>query len=131
MGRQLNELAPAFRAKAVELLARLTEAQIPVLITATGRTQAEQDAAVARGTSKVQRSRHQDGCAIDVVPYAIFQLAGPDKLQWDVRDPVWKRIGAIGEALGLRWGGRFGESAPGAGDGWDMGHFELPAIRKP
>lgn len=126
MGRHLSELAPAFRAKAVELLAQLVEAQIPVLIVSTGRSEKEQAAAVAAGTSKVKRSRHQDGMAIDVVPFALFQLAGPDKLQWDVRDPVWRRIGAIGEALGLRWGGRFGESKPGAGDGWDMGHFELP-----
>jgi hypothetical protein len=126
MGRQLSELTPECRALAVEFLARLTEAQIPCLIACTGRTATEQAEAVRKGTSKVERSRHQDGCAVDVVPYAIFQIAGPDKLLWDGSDPVWRRIGAIAERLGLRWGGRFGESAPGAGDGWDPGHVELP-----
>lgn len=125
MGRQLDELHPDFRPRAAEFLARLVEAQVPVLIVCTGRTASEQAAAVARGASKVARSRHQDGMAIDVVPFALYQLRGPDKLQWG-NDPAWKVIGQIAESLGLRWGGRFGESAPGTGDGWDPGHVEVP-----
>ena len=128
MGRRLDELDPTFRPLAVEFLARLTEAGVPVKIVSTGRTATEQAEAVRRGASKVERSRHQDGMAIDVVPYDIFQLAGPDKLQWSTADPVWQTIGQIAESLGLRWGGRFGEKPAGAGNGWDPGHVEIPAV---
>lgn len=126
MSRQLDDLDPRFRSKAVELLARLTEAQIPVLIVCTSRTAAEQAKAVATGHSKVTRSRHEDGMAIDLVPFHTWELHGPDKLQWDTADPVWLQMGAIGEGLGLRWGGRF-TPLNAIGVGWDPGHFELPA----
>lgn len=55
--------------------------------------------------------------AIDICPWSIFQFDGPDKLLWDADSPVWDKIGAIGEKLGLRWGGRWQKR--------DMGHFEF------
>lgn len=125
MSRTLDDLSPRFLPLALQLLGRAIEAKIPVLITATGRTAAEQAEAVRTGHSKVAHSKHQDGNAIDIVPWAVFQLHGEDKLQWDTLDPVWPALGAIGEALGLRWGGRF-EPLNAAGVGWDPGHFELP-----
>lgn len=94
-----------------------------VLVVCTTRSAEEQAAAVASGHSRVQRSKHQDGLAIDLVPYAEYQLHGADKLRWSTVDPVWARIGAIGEALGLRWGGRFRPLGRN-GIGWDPGHFE-------
>jgi len=45
-----------------------------------------------------------------------------NKLQWDASDPIWLRIGTIGEALGLRWGGRWTQK--------DMGHFEYITPRR-
>lgn len=116
MSRKLNDLAPTFRPLAFALLARLTEAGIPVLIVDTLRTPAEHAANLAAGVSWTTRSKHLDGLAIDVCPYDVYQLHGPDKLKWDSSDPVWLTIGAIGEALGLRWGGRWTQK--------DMGHFE-------
>lgn len=127
MGRKLAELSPEFRPLAVELLARLAEAQIPVLIVTTGRSAAEQAEAVRLGRSKVARSRHQDGMAIDLVPFEVFQLHGPDKVTWNLQDPVWWKIGAIVESLGLRWGGRFGWKASEPDQiGWDPSHAEIP-----
>lgn len=120
----LNSLDPRFRPIAMELLARITEARLAVLIVNTRRTQVEQDAAIRRGVSWVKRSKHQDGLAIDVAPFEIYALHGDDKLQWNTHDPVWLKIGAIGEALGLRWGGRF-TPLNGIGVGKDPGHFEL------
>lgn len=116
MSRSLNDLAPVFRPIAMELLARCVEAQIPVLIVDTLRTQAEQDEYRRRGVSWVTRSKHQDGLAIDICPYDVYQASGPDKLAWDAASPLWPRVGAIGEALGLRWGGRWKVR--------DLGHFE-------
>jgi len=59
-------------------------------------------------------SPHEYGCAFDVkfngrIPYP------------PVEDPRWGKIGRIGEALGLSWGGPLG-----VGDRfrWDRPHFE-------
>jgi hypothetical protein len=122
--RRLDDLAPIFRPVAMALLARLTEARIPVLITCTLRTAAEQTEAVISGHTKVAHSKHEDGLAIDLVPFSQFLLHGDDKLQWNTLDSVWLQMGAIGEALGLRWGGRF-TPLNSIGVGWDPGHFEL------
>lgn len=128
MGRLLRELSPSFRPLAEQFLARLTEAKIPVLITCTGRTAEEQAAAIRAGTSKVAVSRHQSGNALDVVPFAIYRLHGPDEPMWRLDDDVWWVIGKIAEDLALRWGGRFGWSATRPKNiGWDPGHVELRA----
>lgn len=94
------------------------------MIICTGRTEEEQAEAVRTGHSKVARSKHQDGLAIDICPYDQFLIHGPDKLQWSTSDPVWKTIGEIGMGLGLRWGGTFAPLDKN-GLGWDPGHFEL------
>jgi len=119
MSRALDDLSPVFKPLAMALLARCVEAQIPVIIVDTLRTQAEHSANLAKGVSWTKHSKHLDGLAIDICPYAQYDLHGRDKLQWDGGDPIWFRIGAIGEKLGLRWGGRW--STP------DLGHFEYVA----
>lgn len=119
MSRALNDLNPKMRTYAVELLAHCVEAGIAVSIVDTLRTQAEHEANLAAGVSWTARSKHLDGLAIDLAPYEIYLLHGRDKLQWNAADPVWQKLGEIGEALGLRWGGRW--TIP------DLGHFELPA----
>ncbi len=124
MDKSLGSLHVDFRPKAVELLAQITEAGIAVMIVNTMRTQTEQDAALASGNSWVKRSKHQDGKAIDICPFALYDAHGPDKLNWDTNDPVWWKLGEIGEKLGLRWGGRFGQVDPRK-IGKDPGHFEL------
>jgi peptidoglycan L-alanyl-D-glutamate endopeptidase CwlK len=124
MSRALDDLDPRFLPLAMELLARTVEAGIPVLIVNTRRTAAEQAAYIASGASWVRHSKHQDGLAIDIVPYDVFRMYGEDKLQWEGSDPVWQRLGKIGEAIGLRWGGRW--------QARDYGHFEYvttPTVR--
>lgn len=116
MSRALNDLSPRFRPLACELLARCVEQGIGVAIVDTLRTPAEQAANLAKGVSWTTHSKHLDGDAIDICPYATWDLHGSDKLNWDDADPVWIKLGAIGEALGLRWGGRWKVR--------DMGHFE-------
>lgn len=121
MSRRLDDLAPDFRPLAVELLARLSEARIPVVIVYTLRTPDEQAEMIRRNVSWTTHSRHLTGHAIDLVPYMTYQLHGANKVLWDGSDPVWARMGAIGEALGLVWGGRWAQR--------DLGHFELPAVK--
>lgn len=117
MSQALNDLDPTFRPLAVELLAKLTEAKLPVLIVETRRTPEQHAINLANGTSWTMHSKHLDGLAIDLVPYSLYTLApGGDKLEWDNAAPAWQTIGRIGKALGLRWGGDWQQK--------DMGHLE-------
>lgn len=118
MSRRLDDLSDRFRPLAFQLLARCVEAGIHVLIVDTLRTPEEHAANLAKGVSWTKRSKHLDGEAIDICPYETWNLRGPDKLAWK-DGPTWDRIGAIGEALGLRWGGRWKVR--------DLGHFEFVA----
>jgi hypothetical protein len=117
VSRKLDDLSDRFKPKAFEFLARLTEAGVQVLIVDSLRTPEEHAANLMSGTSATALSKHLDGRsrglphrgsdALDVCPYEQYLLHGPDKLQWDPTDPIWKRIGEIAESLGLRWGGRW------------------------
>lgn len=102
-----------------KFLAKLMEARIPVMIVTTLRTQEEQAEKVAKGLSWTMNSKHLTGDAIDVAPYMIYDLSGPDKAQWDETDPIWNRIGAIGQGCGLKWG------VIKNGTRIDLGHFEV------
>jgi len=123
MSRALDDLTREMRPLAMELIARATDQGIAVLIVDTLRTAAEQAANLAKGVSWTLDSKHLPqkpsglSDAIDLVLYETYQLHGPDKLQWDTKDPAWLKLGLIGEKLGLRWGGRW--KTP------DSGHFEL------
>lgn len=122
MSRSLDDLDEAFRPLAFELLARCTEAGIPVMIVDTLRTPAEHAVNLARGTSWTRHSKHLVGLAVDIAPYETYALHGANKLEWDGDDPIWAALGRIGKALGLRWGGDFRPPAKP-----DLGHFELPS----
>lgn len=126
--RRLDSLSPEFRPVVFELLARLTEAAVPVMVVCTGRTPEEQTAALASGHSSVLKSKHlprklrgrgtgqarsdDASDAIDLCPYELYQLVGPDKLQWapsaspEAR-AAFETICRVAEALGLRSGARW------------------------
>jgi hypothetical protein len=105
-----------------------------VLIVDTLRTSEEHAENLKNGTSKATFSKHLPrylrgkpsivlsdsgkSDAMDIAPYEVYALHGPDKLKWDVSDPVWKVIGEIVESVGLTWGGRW--KSP-----HDPGHMEL------
>lgn len=138
MDRSLESLSSQFRPLVVEVLARLVERGIAVMIIQTSRTEAEHQQNLASGASKTAKTRHfprslrglgtggpdDTKCdAIDLCPYSVYQLAGPDKLHWATTDTpeakvAWAAIGEEGEKLGLRWGGRWRDPS-------DPGHLEL------
>lgn len=124
MSRKLNDLSPRMLPLAERLLARCVEQGVAVAIVCTLRSPEEHAANLAKGTSRTKHSKHLDGDAIDICPYETWQAHGPDKLNWDTSDPTpWRTLGAIGESMGLRWGGRF-KPLDRNGLGWDAGHFE-------
>lgn len=78
---------------------------------------------VAKGVSKTMDSRHLDNLAADLY---IFK----DGVRVDDDDYLWLVVGRQWEALGGRWGGRFGrehleEPARSEKLGWDRWHVEF------
>jgi hypothetical protein len=110
----LHSLHPYFRDRVLELIKACKAQGIELAVVESFRTHAKQSEYFGMGRkytrSKGGKSKHQYGLAVDVVP-VVRGVA-----QWDdVR--LWKRVGVIGERLGLRWGGRW--KAP-----YDPAHFE-------
>jgi hypothetical protein len=110
----LRALHPYFRDRIIELI-RLCKARgIELAVVETYRTHAKQHEYKSMGRkftrSGAGRSKHQYGLAVDVVPIVNGQAEWHDLA-------LWKRIGVIGERLGLRWGGRWRHP-------FDPGHFE-------
>lgn len=143
--RDLDLLHPDILPMAYKFLALCVEARIMIVIVETWRSTEAHEEDVKNGSSWVKKSKHQNtitkkidlsmevleaplsqltvypaALAIDVAPYDQYQLHGPNKLQWDGNDPVWLRLGKIGESVGLKWGGRWETVPP------DMAHFQAP-----
>lgn len=141
MDRALDSLSSDFKPIIMDVLARLMERGIPVMIVQTGRTLEEHHANLKSGASAIALSKHlprklrgiiagtaddEKADAIDLCPYLTFQLCGPDKLNWADNDSpeavaAFKVIGELGEAHGLRWGGRWTKPH-------DPGHLELVLV---
>ncbi len=109
-------LCPCVRAKYNKLVSKLA---FKITLIETGRDLARQRYYVKVGASKTMASKHlltpdDDGgghCrAFDVCPTEYLPLKG-----WNPNGPLWKKLGAAGESLGLEWGGSWG---------WDNPHFE-------
>ena len=58
------------------------------------------------------KSKHQEGKAIDVVPAG----ANGEPTWPSDKDPRWERIALCGEAVGLEWGGRWSQK--------DLPHYQ-------
>ena len=99
--------------RAIDFVRRLQVAGLSCLVTCTRRTAGEQAALYAQGRTapgrivtwaKPGESLHEQGRALDVVPMrggkCVWGTTGADLA-------LWLQIGAIGEAAGLEWGGRW------------------------
>jgi peptidoglycan L-alanyl-D-glutamate endopeptidase CwlK len=125
--RDLARLAathPDLHGRCVTILLTMDAFQHPMTVTAAVREDAEQQALYAKGRTApgsivtnadgiLKRSNHQRkadgmGHAVDMA----FLVDGPDRdseldtPSWDESHP-WAVYGALAEALGLTWGGRW------------------------
>ncbi|MBS4191179.1 M15 family metallopeptidase [Bacillus sp. FJAT-49705] len=107
---KLINVHPSIHSKAIKLVRKCHSEGIYILITHGFRSFAEQDALYAQGrtvagkivtNAKGGYSYHNFGLAFD-----FCVLDDPTKINWNV-DSRWKRVGTIGESLGLEWGGRW------------------------
>lgn len=125
MSRSLDDLDPRMKPLAVAFLTACKAAGLDVLVTCTLRGMDEQAALYAQGrttkgrivtNAKPGSSAHNFGLAVDVVPMV------NGKPYWDFTrtDPIWTKVGELGQAAGLEWlgapGSKFVEGA----------HFQLP-----
>lgn len=140
--RDVEGLQPRVQAAWADLSKRLKARGVHVVITETLRTEERQAWLRAKGASKVSRSKHQDGLALDVM-LDDKKHQGEISGAWDTKTArgreLWfifgeeaerVQVDANGQPLGsFRWGGRFnskGDLPQGqrAQLGWDAGHIE-------
>lgn len=107
---KINKLHPQMRANAMRFIGAASAAGFDIMITSTLRTIAQQDELYSYGRSGANKSKgkvtnakggqsyHNYGLAMDVVPIV------NGKADWKTD---WDRLGAIGKAQGLEWGGDF------------------------
>jgi hypothetical protein len=103
---------------ATRLLELAREQGINLEIVSAYRSPAEQDKLATSGAGVTKASAlwsyHNHGLAFDIVPQEYKA-----QVDWNPSGPLWPRVGAIGESLGLEWGGRWGDP--------DRPHFQLRA----
>lgn len=113
MSRDLADLHPAVAARARAHVAACRAEGIDLLVTCTWRDPAEQARLYAQGRTAPGRivtnarpgqSLHEYRVAYDVVPLRagkpVWGTSGEDAR-------LWARVGALGEAQGLEWAGRW------------------------
>lgn len=116
--RKLEDLHPRVRAMAQRLLDDAAKAGIPLTVTFTLRSMETQAALYALGRTKPGKvvtnarpgySFHNFGLALDVVPTELLKLPnwGDTPATQKRANELWSRLGAIGKAIGFRWGGDF------------------------
>lgn len=106
--RDIGELLPPVQVRVQRFIDLCHDHDIDLLITSTYRDHESQNALYAQGRTKLGKivtnakggqSFHNHRCAVDVVPL----ING--KPNWNTKDPVWPKIGALGKAAGLEWAG--------------------------
>lgn len=107
MTRDIKELLPIVKRKTEEFIKKCKAQGIDLVVTCTYRSSQEQDALYAQGrttpgsiitNAKGGQSFHNHRVAIDVVPIV------NGKATWN-NPQLWAKLGAIGESVGLEWGG--------------------------
>lgn len=110
----LHALHPFFRDRIIALVEQCREKGIELAVVESYRTHAKQHEYKTMGkkytNSGAGRSKHQYGLAVDLVPVVDGVAV------WD-NTVLWRKVGVVGEKLGLRWGGRWKKP-------YDPGHFE-------
>jgi hypothetical protein len=145
--KHLASLHPRIRPQAQQFMERMAARGTPVALVQGARTPAEQLLLWSKGRDlidgkwvitdpsrivtkarTVTSSAHGYALAFDWAFLLKGDLVGPrpgkGNDSWDP-DLPWKEGARVAIELGLVSGAAFGESAPGALDGWDLGHVEL------
>ncbi len=116
--RSLSDLREDIRHMATAMEIACEHIGVHLLIYCTWRSYLEQDELYAQGRTKpgkivtnarggqskhnhMDKRNHPCSLAFDCVPI----VSG--KAVWDAKDPIWQKVGEIGESCGLEWAGRW------------------------
>jgi peptidoglycan L-alanyl-D-glutamate endopeptidase CwlK len=108
--RNLDDLIPVVKDRVEQFIEICKEHNIDLLVTSTYRDQESQAALYEQGrttpghivtNAKAGDSYHNWRCAVDVVPLV------NGKPNWDGNDPIWNKVGELGEQSGLEWAGKW------------------------
>jgi peptidoglycan LD-endopeptidase CwlK len=108
--KNIATLHPKVRPYARALVKAAEDQNIKMVVTSGTRTPEEQDALYAQGRTKPGnvvtnakrwQSNHNYGIAFDLT---LFNGGSP---VWD--SPKYRQVGALGQSIGLNWGGDFGD----------------------
>jgi peptidoglycan LD-endopeptidase CwlK len=122
MDRRIESLTPQTQELCRKLIAACADAGVPIIITSTLRTAAEQDRLYAQGRTapgpivtklKGGQGIHETGQAFDVMP-----VNGG----YNAPTSVWNKIGQLGESIGLEWGGNWKSFK-------DLPHFQIKGAK--
>lgn len=113
---KLAELQESVRPLAENLLRLSADAGIPLKVVSTYRSPESQQALKDSGRGVTNAgallSYHNHRLAMDVVPVEYLALK-----DWNPSGPLWPKVGAIGQSVGLEWGGTWKNK--------DLPHFQL------
>src|SRR5574340_1073533 len=119
---RIQTLQPSIQGLATSLVERAKAQGISLEIVQAYRSPDQQQALYTSGAGVTNApalsSYHNYGLAFDVVPQDYISLK-----DWNPSGPLWAQIGALGESLGLEWGGRWHKP--------DRPHFQIPESAAP
>lgn len=116
--RSLDTLRPGMKRLAEKFLGECFTRGLDVLVVCTMRTNEEQDALYAQGRTAPGRivtkarggqSPHNHGLAFDAYPLIHGKLCIAYAEGDEVSDPIWQTFGQCAAAVGLEWGGSWGD----------------------
>jgi peptidoglycan L-alanyl-D-glutamate endopeptidase CwlK len=122
--RNLTDLHPVVREKAQAFIEKARLQSIDLLVTSTYRDNESQAVLYAQGrtkpglivtNAKPGQSWHNWRCAFDVVP---LRNGKPVWGTTGVDGDLWRKVGELGESVGLEWAGRW------TGKLREMAHFQ-------
>lgn len=106
--RSLDKLTPSFREKVTNFLKGVNNGMDVIFVTESWRSEERQKELLKAGLSRVTRSNHQDGLAIDIGFY------WPELYPSDMRK--WRQVADVAKKCGIDWGFDLWS--------WDKPHFQ-------
>ena len=115
--KNIELLENRFKKKVQAFLADLMSQRLYVVVLETWRAKPRQQYLYDLGKSQTMNSKHLKGLAIDIAPVICFDGGKVRSINWDTKNPIWKKIAQVANIYEIAWGGNW-KTFP------DFVHFE-------